>query len=103
MNTVEANREAIERSSNTVLPYKKGKLMGSWDRRMENSKAENCGPYLGRDGVKMTIDEMARSASASAQKSSAASFTSRLMKILNKALYTCLRYLCPNFLRYMVG
>lgn len=59
----------------------KRRLMGYWEENERNAKTERAGPYLVRDGITVTVDEMARTVDASMQGCLAASLASGLEQL----------------------
>lgn len=71
----------MERNHKGALPYRKEEMKSKLRLRNERSaKAENDEPYLVRDRITITVEEMARAVHAKVQRVSAASFASKLVE-----------------------
>lgn len=71
-----------ERNYERARPYRKDQTDGELIRDDERSaKAKRDGPCLIRDGIRTTVDQMARAIDTSERRSSAGSFLSWLVEL----------------------
>lgn len=81
METVQAMKRNYDRTLRNGKEKIDGKLRQKGERSAETEKNR---PYIERDWITITVDEIARAVDVSARGSSAASFASRLLNIFKE-------------------